>query len=124
MAGRGWHQVRGKWTRSLGERGITVRLFQMTNGGVFYRTASVAGRGQHRKSLGTKDRGVAEQRGKALLTKLRAGTDAVPTRLTLSDLWDRYRRGCPAFAARANKQRADETWRVAVLLAHFGKQCD
>jgi integrase len=98
----------------------------MTKGGMFYRTASVAGRGQHRKSLGTRERAEAEERGKALLAKLRAGRagEVVPSRLTLQDLWDRYRTACPAFLARTEKQRADETARSAVLLAHFGKQCD
>src|SRR5579862_3219682 len=92
MASKTWHQVNGKWARSLGERGITVRLFQMTRGGVFYRTVSLSGGGQHRKSLGTRDRTEAEQRSKALLAKLRAGTatEVVTKKLALTDLWRRY----------------------------------
>jgi hypothetical protein len=33
-----WHQADGKWTKSLGRRGLRVRLFQNRKGGVFYRS--------------------------------------------------------------------------------------
>jgi integrase len=113
--------------RTLGERGCRIRLFERAKGQGFYRDVSIAGRpGKDRKSLGTTDRTEAEQRGKALLAMLRAGgaSDAVPTRLTLGDLWERYRTTCAAFAARTPKLQADERSRVAVLLAHFGEACN
>jgi len=98
----------------------------MTKGGMFYRTVSTPGRGQHRKSLGTANRAEAEQKAKALLGMLRAGrvAEAVPVRLTLQALWDRYRETCPGFLARTEKERSDEGARINVLLAHFGKECD
>jgi hypothetical protein len=32
-----WHQVKGRWTRTLGEHGFRVRLFQKRKGGTFCR---------------------------------------------------------------------------------------
>jgi hypothetical protein len=39
-----WRQVKGKWTRSFGERGLRVRLFQNEVGGVFFQVGQVAAR--------------------------------------------------------------------------------
>ena len=41
-----WHQVHGRWTRSLGERGMRVRIFEKRRNGTFYRTTWVPGRGR------------------------------------------------------------------------------
>src|ERR1017187_3048349 len=60
-----WHQVHGKGTRSLGERGMRVRLFQKRKGGTFYREVWVTGHGKSQASLGTADRDEAEQIGRA-----------------------------------------------------------
>src|SRR5438876_410891 len=38
-----WHQVHGRWTRSLGERGMRVRIFEKRRNGTFYRTTWVPG---------------------------------------------------------------------------------
>ena len=49
MTSRGWHQVDGKWSCSLGERGIRIRLFENRRGGVFYRAVWQTGRGKEQK---------------------------------------------------------------------------
>lgn len=46
LANRDWHQTRGCWSRSLGERGTRVRLSQRKKGRAFYRTVWVTGRGK------------------------------------------------------------------------------
>ena len=48
-----WHQSRGTGSRSLGERGTRVRLFQKRKEGVFYRAVWVPGRGRDVASLMT-----------------------------------------------------------------------
>src|SRR5205807_387883 len=41
-----WHQVHGRWTRSLGERGMRVRIFEKRRNGTFCRTTWGPGRGR------------------------------------------------------------------------------
>jgi hypothetical protein len=65
-----WHQVHGKWTRSFGERGMRVRLFQNRRGGKFFREIWIEGQGKNRKCINTADRAQAEQIGRDLLASL------------------------------------------------------
>ena len=69
----GWHQVNGKWTRSLGERGSRVRLFEKRRNGLFYREVWIPGDGYNRACLHTSDRDVAERLGRELLANLLKG---------------------------------------------------
>lgn len=124
MASRrsGWHHARGKWTRSLGERGCRVRLFEKTKGGTFYRQVWTAGQGRNRKCLGTKDRHEAERLGRALLAELLAGRQVVcHSTLTLADLWQRYSTECLGFLDNAARGRAEESGKAKLLLAYFGQ---
>lgn len=124
MANKGWHQVQGKWARSLGERGTRVRLFQMTKGGVFYRSVFLDGR-KERRALGTNDRKVAESLGRALLLELQKGPLAGPSaQLTLGTLSDRYLTECPAHLDNASHTRSDAARRATVLLGYFGGSCE
>src|SRR5687767_14438366 len=41
----GWHQKGGRWARSLGHRGVRVRLFQKRKDGTFYRDVWIPGSG-------------------------------------------------------------------------------
>src|ERR1700728_2048525 len=87
---RSWHQVKGRWTRSLGMRGLRVRLFQMRRGGKYYRDIWLPGRGKNRKSLGTTERGEGERLGQILLAQLIKAAPANGVSeaiLTLGDLW-------------------------------------
>src|SRR2546422_1312869 len=73
-----WHQVHGRWTRSLGERGMRVRIFEKRRNGTFYRTIWVPGRGRNHGSLRTRDRNEAESGADALGRAVaRAGDDPV-----------------------------------------------
>jgi integrase len=125
MARSGWYKVKGKWTRTLGERGCRVRLFQMTKGGTFYRDHWIPGGARDRRSLCTTDRANADQLGRALIAALRQpNADLAPKRLTLGDLWERYRTDCRAYLARSKREHADARSRAEVLIAHFGPKCD
>src|SRR5215208_1328482 len=120
-----WHQVNEKWTRSLGERGMRVRLFQKRRDGTFYRTVWIPGRGRDHASMMTKDRGEAERLGRLLLAELLRQEDlTLPGRLTLGALWDRYRRECAAFLDNKADSRRDDEGRARVLLAFFGERCE
>lgn len=122
----GWRKVRGRWTRSLGMRGLRVRLFE-NGSGMFYRDMWVPGEGYDRKCLGTTNRTEAERIGRELLAELRGGTVkpiAQPTGVTLGDLWQRYRSSCAAFLDNVETTRRDAASRAKVLLAFFGAKCD
>jgi len=120
-----WHQSNGKWTRSLGERGLRVRLFQKRSNGTFYRTVWIPGRGRDHASLTTRDRQEADRLGRLLLAELlRQEEAALPGRLTLGALWHRYERECAAYLDNKPASRRDDAGRAKVLLAFFGEQCD
>jgi len=102
-----WHQVKGKWTRSLGERGLRVRLFQKRREGPFYRAVWVPGRGRNQAPLGTSDRQEAERLGRLLLAELlhREGLQ-IGGPLTLETLWTRFAGESPAFLDNAPRTLA------------------
>lgn len=126
----GWRKVGDRWTRSLGMRGLRVRLFQKRKHGVFYRTLWVGDEGKDRKCLGTNDRREAERLGRALIGELRSATTGMtPTvapqtsSLTLGELWRRYSTTCAAFLDNVATSKANARNRAKVLLAYFGSAC-
>ena len=121
----GWHQVNGKWTRSLGERGSRVRLFEKRRNGVFYREVWIPGDGYDRACLHTSDRDVAEGLGRQLLANLLKGEaiEAVGT-VTLGQLWERYRTQCVAHLDNKARTQKDYASRASVLIGFFGEHCD
>lgn len=120
-----WHQVNGKWTRSLGDRGLRVRLFQKRRGGTFYREVWVAGRGRDRRSLDTTDRAEADQRGKLLYAELlkEQGPLAVGA-VRLRRLWEEFRTRSQRFLDNKSRTRRDAETRAATLIGFFGEDCD
>ena len=113
----GWHQVNGKWTRSLGERGCRVRLFQKRRKGVFYRDVWIPGEGYDRTSLRTRDRDRAERLGRELLANLMTGevTEAAGV-VALGQLWERYHRECAAYLDNKVRTQQDYAARASVLI--------
>ena len=120
-----WHQVHGRWTRSLGERGMRVRIFEKRRNGTFYRTTWVPGRGRDHASLGTRDRNEAERLGRMLLAELLRQEETTRSeRLTLGALWKRYETECATYLDNKASTRRDDAARVKLLLAFFGEHCD
>ncbi len=121
----GWHQVNGKWTRSLGERGCRVRLFQKRRKGVFYRDVWIPGEGYDRTSLRTRDRDRAERLGRELLANLMTGevTEAAGV-VTLGQLWEQYHRECAAHLDNKVRTQRDYAARASVLIGFLGEHCD
>jgi integrase len=120
-----WRQKNGKWTRSLGERGLRVRLFQITKGGAFYRDVWLPGCGKNRRSIGTVDRAEADRIGRDLLAELlRGGNVVTEGPLTLRDLWERYRWEALQFLDNHAVSKANDANHAEVLLSFFGKECD
>jgi hypothetical protein len=116
----------GKWTRSLGERGRRVRLFQRRRDGTFYRAEWALG--EHKKDvkcLHTSDRAEAEHLGRAILAKL---LEPQPTAargcVTLRGLWERYEPECPTYLDNSLGTKRDAESGAAVLLGFFSPDRD
>lgn len=120
-----WHQHNGLWSRSLGYRGIRVRLFQKRSGGMFYRAMWVPRRGFDKKCVGTTNRVEAESLGKALLAALLKDEHfPSPGVLSLSTLWDRYKSESVTFQDYTARMRKEFEGRVQILYGFFGEDCD
>ncbi|MGI9077109.1 MAG: tyrosine-type recombinase/integrase [Gemmatimonadaceae bacterium] len=118
-----WRERNGKWTCSLGERGMRVRLFQKRKGGPFYRAVWIAGHGRDQKPLQTRDRDEALRLGRQLLAALlqEDSTREQSRPLTLGGLWRRFEAESAEFLDNTPKTRADTAGRAKLLMAHFGK---
>lgn len=120
-----WHQVQGKWTRSLGDRGLRVRLFQKRKGGTFYREVWVSGRGKDRRSLDTSDRAEADRRGKLLYAELlKEQAPLTAGSVRLRRLWDEFRTKSQRFLDNKLRSRRDAETRAATLIGFFDEDCD
>src|SRR3981081_426073 len=120
-----WHQHNGLWSRSLGYRGIRVRLFQKRSGGMFYRAMWVPGRGFDKKCVGTTNRLEAEKLPKALLLAVRKNEHVFSRGvLSLSALWERYKTESVTFQDYSTRLKKDFEARVQILYGFLGKDCD
>ncbi len=120
-----WTKRDGKWTRSLGSRGMRVRLFQNRRNGTFYRAVWVSEVGRDVASLRTRDRNEAERLGRELLAELVRGTPVRRTEVvTLGELWERYRREATSFLDNAERSQSDASSRADILLGHFDEGHD
>lgn len=120
-----WHQHNGLWSRSLGNRGMRIRLFEKRRGGGFYRSVWVPGRGFDRKALGTTNRNEADRLGRELLSALlRDESVATSGVVLLGDLWTRYQRDAATYLDNHERTRRDDTGRVRILFGFFGEDCD
>lgn len=120
-----WRLNKGKWTRSIGNRGARVRLFQKRSGGQFYRSVWSPRTGTFdRRCLGTSDRDETERMGRELLAALlREETIAASGVLPLDVLWERYSAEFPLLQSN-DAARKDADGRSRVLLAYFGGDRD
>ncbi|MBA3342898.1 MAG: site-specific integrase [Gemmatimonadaceae bacterium] len=120
-----WRLIKGKWTRSLGNRGARVRLFQKRSGGQFYRSVWSPRAGTFdRRCLGTADRVEAEKMGRDLLAGLlRDEAITASGALPLEFLWHRYSDEFPLLQSNAGARKDAES-RIRILIGHLGAECD
>src|SRR5262245_30609136 len=106
----GWRTTKnGCWTRTLGERGLCVRLFQKRRGGSFHRAVWLPDASRwDRKCISTADRSEAETIGRQLLGALLIeGSPASVGAVKLGDVWERFRRTAPRFLDNKARTRHD-----------------
>jgi integrase len=120
-----WHEVNGKWTLSLGERGMRVRLFQKRKGGVFFRATWIAGAGRDQLSLATLDRDEAERLGRELLAEMTSSNAAAtPGAIRLGEVWRRYQTGCTTHLDNKPRTIDYESSLIERIIRFFGRTYD
>ena len=107
------------WTKSLGERGARVRLYEDRPGGPIMRSVFINGR-EVRKSLGHRDKEKATRQAYELLTALLANENALDEHsLTLGLLADYYLES-PAHLSKKARTLRDEGRTLRRVVAWFG----
>ncbi len=120
-----WRVVAGKWTRSIGERGLRVRCFQLMKDGSFYRDLWIPGSGKSRKCIGTTDRAEADSIARELLAALLKDQHVTASGvLPLGYLWKRFKTEAPGFLDNGNASKVNDQIHADVLLSYFGEDCD
>ena len=118
-----WHQKQGKWMRTLGQRGCSIRLFQKRKGSNFYREVWRTNVGRsHTRCLFTTDRAEAERLGKAFLATLLQGpvADHPAEDITLRELCQRYSTENESFLDNTAGTRRDDLMHMNLLCSFFG----
>src|SRR3989442_1380792 len=105
---RPWHKSKsGRWSLSLGVRGLKVRVQQHKPGGTFQRVYRVPSGRVTYESLGTTDRQQARQLGIDFIRELENGKKvSLAQPLTLERLWDRYQQEAAGRVVAAREQPA------------------
>ena len=108
------------WTKSLGERGHRVRLYEDRRGGPIMRSVFINGK-EVRKSLGHRDKEKAVRQAYELLTALLANESALDEQsLTLGLLADLYLES-PAHSTKKARTQHDEGRTLRRVVEWFGK---
>ena len=108
------------WTKSLGERGRRVRLYEDRRGGPIMRSVFINGK-EVRKSLGHRDKEKAVQQVYQLLTALHANENALDEQsLTLGLLKDLYVES-PAHLSKKARTQRDEGRTLRRVVEWLGK---
>ena len=122
-----WHLTKRGWTRSFGEQGLRVRLFQKRKDGKFFRFVWQPGKGPDENCLYTTLRTEAEQLVRQLLAKTVLGeVEQRPSNepVALEYLLDRYSVEAASFLDNGANTRKDGLTRIKILCVHFGPDCD
>lgn len=102
------------WSQSVGEYGLTVRVYELYPGSNLYRSVWIAGKGggkggEDKKSLGHKDRDLAVREAYELIAHLRSTSDGVRQgEITLGALMVRYLASRKHAAKKERTAKADE----------------
>jgi len=109
------------WSKSFGTRGNRVRVYEARPGGPLMRSIYVNGK-EDRRSLGHRDKKLAEKQAYELLAQLMADERAIERgTLTLAQLKRLYL-DSPAFADKKERTRREDERRLERVVRFFGPQ--
>src|SRR5581483_4988678 len=116
-----WYQHDEKWTLSLGQRGMRVRLFQKRKDGVFFRAVWVPGSGCDQVSLQTNDRDEAERLGRELLAELQEAKAPLSVGVVrMGELARRYQAECTTHLDNTPRTFTYEASLIERMVRFFG----
>src|SRR2546426_9068479 len=118
---RPWHKSKsGRWSLSLGVRGLKVRVQQHKPGGTFQRVFRV-GRRVTYASLRTTDRQEARRLAIEFVRDLEKGKKVnLAEPLTLERLWDRYQQEASSYRENLERTRKQKQTDARLLIAGLG----
>jgi integrase len=120
-----WYQHDEKWTLSLGQRGMRVRLFQKRKDGVFFRAVWVPGSGCDQVSLQTSDRDEAERFGRELLAELQEAKAPLSVGVVrMGELARRYQAECTTHIDNTPRTIKYEASLIERMVRFFGTNYD
>ena len=108
------------WSKSIGERGYRIRLYEARPGGPIMRSVYINGK-EDRRSLGVRDKQLATQRGYALLQALLANEMAIEEEsLTVGLLASLYLES-PKHCSKKDRTQRDDAKKLGRVVAFLGK---
>jgi integrase len=120
-----WYQHDEKWTLSLGQRGMRVRLFQKRRDGVFFRAVWIPGSGCDQASLQTNNRDEAERLGRELLAALQEANGPLSMgTVRLGELARRYQAECTTHLDNTPRTIKYEATLIDRMVRFFGPNFD
>lgn len=107
------------WSKSFGERGRKVRIYERRPGGMLERSVFI-GNKEVRKSLGHRDRDLAEQQAYQLLAQLKVEVETVgEDTVTLGTLMKEYTES-PAWKGKKKRTRDEDERKLRRVVGFFG----
>src|SRR5438445_7144469 len=118
---RPWHKSKsGRWSLSLGVRGLKVRVQQHKPGGTFQRVFRVGGRVSY-ASLHATERQGARRLAIEFIRELEKGKKInLAEPLTLDKLWNRYQQEASSYRGNLERTRKQKQFDVRLLIAGLG----
>ncbi len=108
------------WSKSIGERGYRIRLYEARPGGPIMRSVYINGK-EDRKSLGLRDKQLAIRKGYELLRALIANEAAIEARTLTVGLLARLYLESPRHLSKKDRTQRDDTRKLERVVAFLGE---
>ena len=108
------------WSKSIGERGYRIRLYEARPGGPIMRSVYINGK-EDRKSLGLRDKQLAIRKGYELLRALIANEAAIEARTLTVGLLARLYLESPRHLSKKDRTQGDDARKLERVVAFLGE---
>jgi integrase len=112
-------RTRSPWSKSIGERGQRVRLYEARPGGPIMRSTWIYGK-EDRKSLGHRDRELATRQAYELLQGVLANEQAIEEESVTLGMLAKLYLDSPQHAAKRERTRRDDKHKLDRVVAFLG----
>jgi integrase len=112
-------RTKPRWSKSIGERGQRVRLYEARPGGPIMRSTWINGK-EDRKSLGHRDRELATRQGYDLLSSLHANDEAISEESLTVGMLAKLYLASPQHEAKGERTRREDEQKLDRVVAFIG----